>query len=348
MNIILFLLLVITILSFCISTIKYTRNRLAITRTVKEAKHVEEEENSPFSSLLNLDSWIIDNSSKISRITDSGGVDENWCKELVLEIENPDDDDDDDQDICDKLGGRLCENVKYSRIDIPPNSKTTFYTSNGTILLPNHSYCLYKQPPLVQSANHCDDVWGFWVYSPKYERWMCQSRVPGIYNAATHTFDNLCDQLLFDGEPMTRRIDSFTPEQFYSVSFQERFSCDCPKGYIFDPERSRTSCFKDPCLTGLPPHAAANGYNDGTCDCGPYFYNINGDETFPCTACPYNTPQYDEKNNTLTIFIKCDKFGLIPCDTEEEYILGCKKVVIKVKLLREKEEEYSFEDRIFF
>lgn len=371
MNIILFLLLLITILSFCKSTIMYIRNRAAITRTVEILKNdAQKDDDDKNSSLMNLDSWIIDNSSKLSR-TPQSGMDLKWCKELVLEIdleeeENNDDYNynDDDEDICDKLGGRLCENVKYSRIDIPPHSKTTFYTSNGSILFPGHSYCLYKQPPVTQSEHHCDSIWGFWVYSPKYERWLCQSRVPGIYNAASNTFDNetLCGkhgQLLFDGNPIN--IDAqttFTPDQFYSPAFQERFSCDCPRGYIFDPERShnsRTTCLKDPCLTGLPPNAAAKGSKGGgKCDCGPYFYNINGDETFPCTSCPSNTPQYDAKNHTLTLFIKCkkkdrdDDFGLIPCETEDEYITGCKKVTLKVKPLPHRETEYAFEDRIFF
>ena len=363
MNILLFLLLLITILSFCASTVRYIRYRTDITKTV-EALKMDNKDTSEYhtsKSLVNLDSWIVDNSSKLSRIDKSSSEkDESWCKDLILEI--ADDDYSDDVNICDKLGGRICENVKYTRVDIPRESETTFYASNGTLLLPGHSYCLYKQPPISQSGHHCDDVWGFWVYSPKYERWMCQSRVPGIYNAATHAFeDNHCGkngQLLFDGKPIELKKSTFRPEEFYSETFQERFSCQCPKGYIFDPAKSRTTCFKDPCLASLPPYAAATGYKNEngivTCDCGPFFYNINGDETFPCTACPYNSPQYDEKNHTLTVFIKCKRrrdsndFGLIPCETEEENITGCKKVVIKAKPLLVRDEEYSFEDRIFF
>lgn len=351
--------MVLIICLFSLSTIRYIRKRETITKTVEGLQENAHEPTVSFSSsFMNLDSWIDDNSTKLSRMNESGR-DESWCKELVLEIHDGKDNTDQD-DICDQLGGRVCTNVKYSRIDIPANSKTTFYTSNGSILFPGHSYCLYKQPPIMHSAEHCDNTWGFWVYSPKYERWVCQSRVPGVYNGATHNFNNLCGthgQLLFDGKPTDiSSSSSFTPNQFYSQQFQERFSCDCGPGYIFDPQRSKTTCFKDPCLIGLPSHAAAKGYNKekgGTCDCGPYFYNINGDETFPCTACPYNSPEYDTKNNTLTVFIKCktegeSDFGVIPCETEQENILGCKKVVIKVKLLSKRVEEYSFEDRIFF
>lgn len=363
MNILPCLLLIIIVLYFCISTIKYIRHRTAITKTVEALKNTNNDYND-CNSLINLDSWIIENSDKLSRTSANLEMNTNWCKELVLEInQSTINDNIDDINICDKLGGRICQNVKYTRVDIPEDSSVEFYASNGTILLPGCSYCLYKQPPVTQSGNHCDEIWGFWVYSQKYERWMCQSRVPGIYNAATHSFqgDKVCGkagQLLFDGTPinLNEDISSFSPEQFYSEEFQERFSCECPKGYIFHPEKSRTTCFKDHCLASLPPHAAAKGYiREGEkCDCGPFFHNINGDETFPCTACPVNTPQYDEKNHTLTVFIKCKKrlnsndFGLIPCETEEENIFGCKKVIIKVKPLLRNEKEYSFEDRIFF
>ena len=339
MNGILLLLLLVTIISFCISTIRYIVYRQNITNTIKAFNKRENDHANP-PPLVNLDSWISDNSDKLSRKLPEN---ENWCKELVLEITNESD--------CNELGGRLCENIKYSRVDIPADMDTTFYTSNGTMLLPGHSYCIHREPPITQSQYHCDNTWGFWVYSAKYERWMCQSRVPGIYNAATNQFENACGkhgQLLFDGKPI--RIDfnsDFKPRDFYSQEFQNRFSCQCPKGYIFDGERSRTTCFRDPCLKELPPYASATGYVDGgKCECGPHFFNIGGNESFPCTACPSNVPLYDEKTNILTIFVKCNEFGVMKCDTEEEKITGCKKIYIKVKGLKEPVE--SFEDRIFF
>ena len=365
-----------------------------------------------------IDFWVQDAENKISRmvITNDekpGGKrkDPEWCKNIALRLDNffpseeeseeSENDRRDVHDICDKLGGKICENIHFKRVDIPENAGATFYTSTGIKLLPGFSYCLYKPPPVEHSRYQCDPDWGFWIFSPEYERWMCQSRVPGIYNAASDSFLDACKcggggggggvgsssdrekkkkkedgVLLFDGEPLiggnTTIKTRFKAEDFYSPDFQRRFSCKCPRGYIFDSSVSRTRCIKDRCLVGLPEFAAAPGLDPTTkqCQCGPHFFNINSSLDMPCTGCPVNTPQYDAASNTLSVYMKCKKhghdFGLYPCRTDEEKILGCTKVALKVKpvygRLKSKtgrnadgdsledyeEDDYSFEDRIFW
>ena len=361
-----------------------------------------------------IDFWVQDAENKISRmviINDEkppGGKikDPEWCKNIALRLDNfflsdtdqvekSEENDRDVQDICDQLGGKICENISFKRVDIPENAGATFYTSTGIKLLPGFSYCLYKPPPVQHSDYQCDPDWGFWIFSPKYERWLCQSRVPGIYNAASDSFLDACKcggvggdrekkedgVLLFDGEPLiggNAAIKTrFKAEDFYSPDFQKRFSCRCPRGYIFDSSVSRTRCIKDKCLVGLPEFAAAPGLDPVTkqCRCGPHFFNIDSNLDMPCTGCPVNTPQYDAASNTLSVYMKCKKhrhdFGLYPCRTDEEKILGCTKIVIKVKpiyrRLKSKTsknidggkdslgdnedhtlEDYSFEDRIFW
>ena len=311
--------------------------------------------------------------------------DPNWCKGLVLRIPSSkvnhsiDDNDDDDEGICNELGGRLCSGIEMKRVDIPHTFKTEIYSSNGFRLHPGQSYCLFKQPPLLETTATatamCDDVWGFWKYSPIYERWLCTSKVPGIYNAKTNKFD-ACERddpsgkLLFDG----RIIDDFksldlVPEDFYSEEFQKRFECDCPSsGYLSKPELSRTFCFRDPCTLSLPVHAYAPGYDEdtGNCDCGQHFMNMYNSQAYPCTACPFNFPDYNPDTHTLSVFIKCynndnkytDEFGLFPCHSQEDKIRGCMKARVKVKFIPEEEKNInttntnsssvSFEDRIFF
>ena len=332
------LLLLVLILYFCSRTIIYIRKRLFIKNTIESLKKsADKEENKDV--YPDLDTWIDENKNKLGR----ENYDSQRCKDIAIEISN--------HQSCDNntLGCDL------KRIDIPSSTNATFYTFNGTLLLPGHSYCVYKQPPIINSNYECDERWGFWRFSHKYERWMCESRMPGIYNAATNSFNDPCQngQLMFDNKPfMKSNIDKiFHPQQFYSINFQNRFSCKCDKGYIFQPEKSRTKCFKDPCLIGLPKGAVAKGFNPetGNCDCGEYFYNINGNQSFPCTSCPTNNPQYDKDNHTLTLFLKCsneDEKNTIPCKTDEEKITGCIKVKLKVKAMND--DNASFEDRIFF
>ena len=364
------ILVLIIVLYFCYFTVKYIRKRRLIRETIqnsimRESKMDHEEERGEASDFPDLNSYINENSGKIVRFINDEEEEERipdekdpaqmetWCKELVLEIADTQDQSD---DICEKLGGRLCQTVDLKRVDIPPSTKATFLTSNGTQLLPGHSYCLYKQPPVSQSSYECDEKWGFWVFSHKYERWMCESLVSGIYNAKTNAFNDPCQHgnLLFDNEMITRDSvkDRFNPQDFYSTQFQERFSCRCEKGYIFDPKKSRTKCIRDPCLLGLPRHAAARGYNPETeeCECGEFFFNIDGNETFPCTSCPSNNPHFDPSTNILTVYLRCKKKGetqgaLLPCRTEEENLLGCIKATLKVKPMN---QEGTFEDRIFF
>ena len=285
--------------------------------------------------------------------------DPEWCKSLILQIPSSKVN---DKDICNELGGRLCSGFEMKRINIPESFKTDIFSSNGFKLHPGQSYCVYKQPPT--NSNNCDDVWGFWIYSPVYERWLCKSKVPGIYNSKTNTFD-ACQRhdpngrLLFDGQ----FVDDFkklslVPEDFYSEEFQTRFECHCPtSGYISRPELSRSVCFRDPCTLSLPIHAVAPGYDKitGNCDCGKHFVNMFNDESYPCTACPYSFPDYDADTSTLSIFIKCfnedsDKlFGLFPCQSQEDKIRGCMKAQLKVKALKDSgKDNTTFEERIFF
>ena len=301
------------------------------------------------------------------RVTRTTILDPNWCKGLVLRIPSSkvkSNDDDDDEEICNELGGRFCSGMEMKRVNIPDTFKTEIYSSSGFRLYPGQSYCLYKQPPLLNttSTSMCDDVWGFWKYSPIYERWLCTSKVPGIYNAKTNRFD-ACERddpnglLLFDGQIVDdfKRLN-LVPEDFYSEEFQKRFECDCPSfGYLSKPELSRTFCFRDPCTLSLPIHAFAPGYDEetGNCDCGKHYVNMYNSEAYPCTACPTSFPDYDPDTHTLSVFIKCyndddNEFGLFPCHSQEDKIRGCMKARVNVKPIQKHQNVSSFEERIFF
>ena len=267
--------------------------------------------------------------------------------------------------ICKKLSRKYCKKDTNDMILIDVPEKSNFYASNGMQLLPGESYCIYK-PLTTQKHKKCNETWGFWKYSPVEEKWVCYSKVPGIYNAKIDKFDpcqreHENNQFLIDDKPVLPNEipNKFSPEDFYSTQFQLRCKCRCDKnqGYIFNPKLSRTSCYKDPCLLELPPFAAANGLNikTGDCECGQFFSNLFNNPKNPCTACPYDRPSYDPKKFELTVYIKCyneneinteKRFGIIPCQTPEDKIRGCTKAIIKVKHITN--NNISFTDRIMW
>ena len=373
----------IILLSFLYLACEYVLHRKKMALTIQDDDDVDDDDvdadnnNNNDNDNNNYDNdnddiierLVVRRNNNNNRATRTTVSDPNWCKGLVLRIPSSKVNDD-DEGICNELGGGLCSGIEMKRVNIPDTFKTEIYSSNGFRLHPGQSYCLFKQPPLLETTtNTCDDVWGFWKYSPVYERWLCMSKVPGIYNAKTNKFD-ACERddpsgrVLFDG----RIVDDFkslslVPEDFYSEEFQRRFECDCPSsGYLSKPELSRTFCFRDPCTLSLPIHAIAPGYNEvtGNCDCGKHFVNMYNSQEYPCTACPTSFPDYDPDTHTLSVFIKCyndnddddfddddDEFGLFPCHSQEDKIRGCMKAKVYVKPLLE-EEENNFEDRIFF
>lgn len=360
------------------------RQKLQRSRDEKVTKNIIGDNHETFSNFTSdpdeyidtLEAWIVDSnigsSSKKNNNGNGTGIGNStrisstpeWCKNLVLQIPSSAlDDDSDDTDICDKMRRGLCRGIEMKRVNIPPkhdseySSESEFYASNGSRLQPGCSYCLHKQPPMSDfNKRQCDDVWGFWQFSPVYERWICKSKVPGFYNAQTNSFDACTKEdprgrLLFDGEPVEFNVESssvkdlsnyLTPEDFYSADFQDRFQCQCPSpGYISMPELCKTSCYIDPCISGLPRFAAAPGYNraTGNCDCGEHFSNTFDDPLSPCTACPTSTPSFDEKTNILTIYIKCYNE-----DEEEEDLDGDRDEVRKKKRDDNYDDNYDDDD----
>ena len=195
---------------------------------------------------------------------------------------------------------------------------------------------------------------------------MCKSKVPGVYNALQNRFDPCRREdpsgvLYFKNEKIVDIPTRFTPEEFYSVDFQKEFRCECSPGFVFQPELSRTTCFKDPCLFNLPPSAAAPGYDKktGECDCGKFFTNLYPNNKFsPCATCPQGAaPSYDRKTNMLTFYVKCRKddnndddnenTAVLPCITTEDKMRGCVKAKVKVKPVKNP-DKMSFEQLIFF
>lgn len=299
----------------------------------------------------------------------------NPCEKAVIHVppqnrDNP--------TICRALSRKVCgvDSKTMMLVQIPEDETITFFAANGMQLLPGEAYCVYKVPPPFESNNQrrCHETWGFWKYSPIHDRWMCYSKVPGVYNAETNKFDpcqreNKKGKFLVKGKVVANEdIEiKFSPEDFHSLEFQSQCECECNKfeGLIFNPALSRTSCFKDPCLAELPIYAAAPGFNTdtGNCDCGAFFTNLFNDPKFPCTACPYDWPVYDKETHTLTIYVKCyneeergkrhgaARFGLIPCQTDEEKIKGCTKAILRVKPMSKRYDnisEENFEERVFW
>ena len=264
-----------------------------------------------------------------------------------------------DKNICQEMSRDICgiDSQLIEKIVIPKDEKTNFISANGMHLIPGETYCVFKKPPLNSNVK-CNEIWGYWNYSPIQDRWVCRSKVPGIYNAEKDEFSPCKGggQFAIDNivVPPEKLANEYKPEQFYDVEFQKRCGCICDnkKGFIFVPEISRTKCFKDPCRASLPPFAAAPGYENetGNCNCGEFFTNLFNDIKQPCTACPFDRPQYDEKNHTLTVYIKCgnETDDLFPCDSYEDNIRGCRKAIILVKPLLEKMNDEIFEQRIFW
>ena len=267
------------------------------------------------------------------------------CKGMVIEV------DDDNEKSCNDISKNLCNNMQ--KVKIPHNLKIDIYSDNGSKLINGKTYCIYKKPPLLTTTTICDESWGFWQYSVKYEKWLCKSKVPGIYNSRINKFDacNNGGKLKFEKNEYINNDDipkRFTPEQFYSTDFQKKFSCECAKDYVFNPELSRTMCFEDPCKANLPPAAAVKGYNNktGECDCSPYFTNLFPDNLkSPCTTCPLGSPSYDPKTQMLTIYIKCNSH--FPCVTPEDKIKGCTQAYLKVKPIYDDKEVKTFENLVF-
>ena len=278
------------------------------------------------------------------------------CKSIVVEIDN-------DKKNCNDISQQLCDGKVFLRkVTIPSNSAIDFYSHSGYKLAKGKSYCIYKPPP--SSNNYkCNEVWGFWKYSLKYEMWQCKSKVPGIYNAETNKFDP-CSKgkgsLYYNGSYVPNKYIStqFSPENFYSLNFQRRFECDCPRGYVSKPELSRTTCFKDPCLINLPPDSVAGGYDvsTGNCRCSPFFKNLYPDNPkSPCTTCP-DAPIWDRSNNSLILYVKCGEKFKFPCLTEEDKMRGCIKATLDVvKRINNNNDDVggagkdeSFRDLVFF
>lgn len=278
------------------------------------------------------------------------------CRDLALLIPEQNIN---DKNICKELGREWCgyDSRLLEKVRIPADdAKTPIIAANGMHLIPGRSYCIFRGPPLNPEIK-CNDRWGYWKYCPLRDRWVCHSRVPGIYDAERDEF-NPCSagegKFTIDDQIVTPEelASNYDPEQFFDPTFQERCGCRCNRraGYIFNPQKSRTTCYKDPCLLQLPPHSMAEGFDEetGECRCGEYFFNLFQDQRQACTACPFDTPQYDEKSKTLTIFVKCGPGDLFPCETYEDEMRGCMKALIKVKPLDDEIEDKSFAGRVFW
>ena len=203
------------------------------------------------------------------------------------------------------------------------------FTSLGGKLKENMDYCIWQVP-----SSSCHPGWGFLKYNEKSNLWECYSKVPGIYNAATNSFD-ACQPggRLFDSKERRVVVDytQLSPEDFYSDP--TRYVCRCDKGYLSFPEISRSTCFPDPCLSHLPPLVDPKivpGYDKktGKCDCGALYVNIHGNPHSPCTACP-DHPTLDE--GKLIVWISC-KNGYYPCHKLEDIQRGCTRAEFSVEI----------------
>lgn len=239
---------------------------------------------------------------------------------------------------CRELLGPTCG--PYSqRIRVPVG--VSMYTHTGGKLQDGKEYCVSKKPPETQK---CHPKWGYLKYDPSWKRWNCHSRVPGIYNATTNTFD-ACGPggyLTKINSSGYRRVDydMLDPEDVYT--YPTNYKCVCPKGYISRPDISRSVCYADPCLAHLPVDVDIPGYDitTDTCNCGDYYTNMHGDPSQPCTACP--DPTYDEKTGDIIMWVPCS--SAYPCITPEDIERGCMKCVVKAKIIwkpkNEKDEDF--------
>lgn len=350
--------IIFAILFFCLINIQYIYQRYkekpfllkeSDNKNTMTAAATDNDSNNFFLHYDTTD-WLKNNrnlikSNNYTNVTNDNNSKSSLCKGIIVEIDN-------NKKNCNNLSQNLCDgNVLLKKVTIPANSTIDFYSHTGYKLIKGQSYCIYKPPP-VNNNSDCNETWGFWKYSLKYEMWRCKSKVPGIYNEEENKFDP-CGKgngsLYYNGHylPNDGIFKRFSPEQFYSLEFQRQFKCDCPRGYISKPELSRTTCFKDPCLINLPPHADAVGYETktGNCKCTPFFKNLYPDNPkSPCTMCP-DAPVWDYRNNDLILYVKCGSGYKFNCLTEEDKIRGCVKTKLKIKIKHFKDK---FKNIVFF
>ena len=307
------------IVLFCKVTLQYVYDRYRERKSLINIDNDnddddDDDDNRQLSnSYYDVEQWLKQNGKSIQRENynnnNNNNQDNSLCKEMVIEVDN--------KDTCKDISRKLCDgNVMLKKITVPSNSKIDFYSHSGVKLLNGKSYCIYKPPPFFNDSDNggCNEAWGFWQYSLKNERWQCKSKVPGIYNADKNIFDPCSKgKGLLHYKNKLLHIENiskyFTPEQFFNEEFQKRFKCECPPGYVFRKDLSRTTCFKDPCLADLPRYAQASGYDieTGNCLCSPFFTNLkNNNPKYPCTACP-EAPSWDPTTKILTLFIKCSR-----------------------------------------
>ena len=331
------LLIIMIIIIFCKQTIIYINQRI---------KNKEKTANYDV-SVYDMQKWF---KNELNAEEEKNWDKLSLCKTRIMRIQ---DKDIQNENICNQMSKVLCDGkVNLTKITIPTDSKISFYFDSNIKLVNGQSYCMHKPPPpllsnITTTTTACNEVWGYWQFSQKYEHWMCKSKVPGIYNAAKNVFDACRPGRLYYNNRYIRDVSQKTPETFYSIEEQKKFYCDCPHGYISIPELSRTTCFKDPCFKLLPHNPFAKGYNKktGECDCGEYYSHVDVDNLKSiCTACP--TPVYDSTNNTLKLYIKCGNNEVFPCVTSEELVKGCKEATLKIK--PQNTSSSSFENLIFF
>ena len=219
--IIIIILLLLIIIIFCTKTIKYIFKRFKEKRKYNDDNDDDDDNNNinDDKNIYDMHYWLKKNYNFIENEDNKS-----LCKEKIIDITNNDDKN------CNNISQKLCDGtISLKKITIPLDSKITYYLDSGIKLINGHSYCIHKPPPplIDDKINSCDESWGFWQYSLKYERWQCKSKVPGIYNAFNNKFD-ACSQgkgsIYYDGNYLPN-IDipkRFTPEQFYSLSFQKK------------------------------------------------------------------------------------------------------------------------------
>ena len=348
-----------------------------------------------------LHNWINaddddDDDMKIKNKKSSIPIIKRDCSHLVLKLDT-NEEHINNVDICQQISKNICPpHTSLEQLRVPIDSNIDIYSSEGIKLVPGNTYCINRsnnnnnnnnnQDIVVDTGDNkpvqeknredreregnstlCDSVWGYWYHNVDSNKWTCRSKVPGIYDAETNEF-NACkphgvltyEDVVIENAHIPKK---FSPRDFYSPLTQSKFNCKCSNGYVSYPSMSRTTCFQDPCLAGLPMYADAPGYRpyDNTCDCGKHFVNLNNDVTQPCTACP-NFPSWDSDTNTLSIFIPCNSnsnrnqddedddsysYSYIPCITQEDHTRGCVEAYVKVKPITEN-SNMPFEDRIFF
>lgn len=328
--------ILLLVLSFILRACQYLKDRFEIIATTS-LRRIEEtiETTRRLSDEFHdhWQSWLPREGEKQQRRHHRGDDDVERCRDLIVPL--PEDDDD---ITCRRLMGPVC-GPYAQRVKIPPGLDV--FTRRGGKLEEGREYCTWKSPHGAVEGGGCDPQWGYLQFSPELDRWRCRSRLPGIYNADTDTFD-ACHpggQLLLDDEAIVD-YSSLSPSDLYDRG-GERVRCRCPPGYVSRPSISRSTCFVDPCLTHLPRDVDAPGLReDGTCDCGDYYVNANdGDPRRPCTACPDPTLE----GGRLNFWIECD--GSYPCISQEDQIRGCTAGSVATKIMTPRRNE-KFLERI--